>query len=320
MSAAPGDRPARREHRASRPGGAPAEAAPGASANPERRWLESHGIRPLKRRGQNFLLDPRVPAETVRRAAWPADAPVLEIGSGGGALTAALLAGGRRVLGLEIDPDLAGLLTERFAAEIAEGRCEIVLGDARRADLAALASRLRPAGGGLPWLAGNLPYAVTTPLLLRALEASASFSGAVFMVQREYGERLRARPGEKAYSSLTVRTAAQAEARSLLLVGRSAFWPRPGVESMVVELRFPHPPPYPGEIGRLERVLRAAFGQRRKVLENALAHGLGLTREEARALLERAGCDPRARAEEVELDRFATLAGLIPEPQPEPEA
>ena len=127
------------------------------------------------------------------------------------------------------------------------------------------------------------------------------------MVQREYGERILASAGEDAYGSLSVWVAAHATVRPLLRVGRSAFWPRPGVESIVIEFLLPDPPPFRGNREALERILRAAFGQRRKTLENALAHGLGLGKPPARLLCEEAGCDPSARAETLPLARFAAL-------------
>jgi 16S rRNA (adenine1518-N6/adenine1519-N6)-dimethyltransferase len=294
--------------------------------------------------GQNFLLDPRVPRETVRRAAWPLGAPVIEIGPGSGALTAELLAAGFRVTAVEIDATLVALLHDRFAAEVAGNRLRVVGGDILAMPLEPLLDAIadppqpapdalpRPpldappkpppdaplpdapaAPWGRPWIAGNLPYGLTTPILLRILAHTERLDGAVLMVQREYGDRLLARAGEDAYSSISVRRAAQACARQLLLVGRSAFWPRPGVESLVVELTFPRPAPYGGSIRALERVLRAGFGQRRKTLENALAHGLGWTKDETRSVIQRAGCDPGARAETLALDRFAALAELVGE-------
>jgi 16S rRNA (adenine1518-N6/adenine1519-N6)-dimethyltransferase len=294
----------------------------------ERGRLTAHGVRPRRRLGQNFLVDPGVSRETVRRAAWPAGAPVLEIGAGGGALTAELVTAGHPVTAVEIDAALVALLHERFAMEIADARLRAVEGDILAVPLEPLLDVLAglpappiPSGTsgaviappGRPWVAGNLPYGSTTPILLRVLACAGKLDGAVFMVQREYGERLLAGAGEDAYSSISVRTAAQARVRRLLLVGRSSFWPRPGVESLVVELVFPRPAPYPGPIRALERVLRAGFGQRRKTLENALAHGLGWTKEETRSVLQRAGCDPGARAETLPLDRFAALAALVDE-------
>lgn len=310
----------------------------------ERGRLTAHGIRPQRRLGQNFLLDPRIPRETVRRAAWPLGALVVEIGPGGGALTAELLAAGFRVTAVEIDATLAALLHERFAAEVAGKRLRVVVGDFLDVPLEPILDAIAdppgpaigvprgspvgappgppvdapppeatPAPPARPWIAGNLPYGLTTPILLRILAYAGRLDGAVLMVQREYGDRLLARAGEEAYSSISVRTAAQARTRQLLLVGRSVFWPRPGVESLVVELTFPRPAPYGGSIPVLERVLRAGFGQRRKTLLNALAHGLGWTKDETRSAIQRAGCDPAARAETLSLDRFAALAELVGE-------
>jgi 16S rRNA (adenine1518-N6/adenine1519-N6)-dimethyltransferase len=274
----------------------------------ERDWLVAHGIHPAKRLGQNFLLDQKVPSEIVTRASWTKGARVLEVGPGGGALTRALLAGGHPLLAVELDPALVTLLQARFAEEIAAGHLILTQQDFLRMDLTEAFQ-----GDAPLWLAGNLPYGVTTPMVLKALAHRDRLSGAVLMVQREYGERLTARAGQEAYSSLSVWIAAHAVARPLMRVGRSAFWPRPGVESMVVELVFPAVPPFPGIFPHLERVLRAAFGQRRKTLENALSHGLPLPKEEARRALLAAGIDPSTRAETLSLDRFTALAAQLPE-------
>jgi 16S rRNA (adenine1518-N6/adenine1519-N6)-dimethyltransferase len=300
----------------------------------ERERLEAHGVRPRKRLGQSFLVDPKISGLIVARAGWPAGAPIYEIGPGGGALTGPLLDAGHPVLAVEKDPVLCELLRERFAAPWAEGRLALVEGDALentpqtllrgearswgRAHLPA-ASRRRAAGPSAArcrssfWMAGNLPYPITTALLLLALSGRDLLDGAVLMVQQEYGDRLLAEPGTRTYGSITVWTRAHARVRKLLRVGRSAFWPRPGVESVVLELVFPDPPPYRGSRPDLERVLRAAFGQRRKTLRNALAHGLGRGRDEVEAAIRAAGADPGDRAESLGLDRFARLtASLFP--------
>ncbi len=279
----------------------------------EREWLESHGIRPRKRLGQNFLLDVGIAEAIERKAGWRPGAAVIEIGAGGGALTIALLAAGHTVTAVELDPGLAALLAERFAEETGEGRLVIRQGDILElplADLAPVASAARAAEADRrPWLAGNLPYGVTTAILLRALAVCDRFGGAVFMVQREYGDRLLARAGEDAYGSLSVWTAAHATSRLLLRVGRSSFWPRPGVESAVIELVFPETRPFPGDRRGLERILRAAFGQRRKTLQNALSHGLGRPKDEVHDGLLSLGIDPGARAETLSLERFAAIVG-----------
>lgn len=290
----------------------PAEARSGAPPRKEREWLEARGIRPRKHLGQNFLLDPRVPFEIVQRAAWSPPARVIEIGAGGGALTASLLAAGFAVTAVELDPALVELLRGRFAGEIAAGGLRVVPGDFLDPAVQRTLFGAPPEPTEPPlWLAGNLPYGVTTPILLCVFGLRNRARGAVFMVQREYGERVLARAGDEAYGSLSVWSAAHAESRLLLRVGRSAFWPRPGVESVVLELRFPEPSPFTGDRVRLERVLRAAFGQRRKTMENALSHGLARPKEETRRWLLETGIDPSARAETVPLEGFAALAARL---------
>ena len=268
----------------------------------ERQRLEAHGFRPRKRFGQNFLVDPRIPELTVARASWqPADT-VLEIGPGSGALTAALLSAGHDVRAIERDRDLVPLLLERFRAEREAGRFGVREGDALEADWTADLPLDRR-----PWIAGNLPYSITTPLLLRAFSYRDVFAGAVFMLQREYGDRLLAAPGSKTYGSITVWTRSHAEVRSVLKVGRSSFWPRPGVESIVVELAFPETPPFPGDRAVLERVVRASFSQRRKTLTNAMASGLGREKAWVLDVLKHAEVEPEVRAETLGLAEFARI-------------
>lgn len=282
----------------------------------ERGWIESAGLRPNRRLGQCFLLDRNVTRQIVGRAAMGVSSPVLEIGGGGGALTTLLLDAGRSVTAVEIDPALCDLLRERFASCVDSGRLRVVEADVLDLSLSELVDELRQRAGGDPapaWIAGNLPYGATTPILLRILEAGAAvrapgLEGAVIMVQREYGERMTAAPGGRDYSSLTVWTAAHATVRPLLRVGRSAFWPRPGVESIVVELRFPRPAPYAGDRKKLERVLRGAFGQRRKTLENSLASVLVRPKDLVRERILAAGVDPQVRAETLDLGAFAALS------------
>ncbi len=285
----------------------------------ERERLESFGVQPKKRWGQNFLVDPRIPELIVERAGWDDEDPVFEIGPGGGALTHALLATGRPVRALEKDRDLVEVLRSRFSSEIDQGRFAVEEGDALEAEWtssgpaesAALASVRE--SGRRPWIAGNLPYTITTPLLLKALSLRDHFAGAVLMVQREYGERLLAKVGTKSYSSITVWTRAQATVRSVLKVGRSSFWPRPGVESIVVEVALPETPPFGEDLPTLEVVLRAAFSQRRKTLRNTLASGLSLARDESENILESAEVDPGRRAETLDLPEFERLVAAFQE-------
>ena len=269
----------------------------------ERGWLLAHDIRARKRLGQNFLLDPRIPELIVERAALSLEEPVVEVGPGAGALTDALLRAGHRVHAIELDHSLLPLLEARFAGEIEAGRLTLAQGDVLEVSASALPPRAS--------LIGNLPYAIASPILVWAARHRALFRSAVVMVQREVAERLLASPGGREYGSLTVFLRTKAEVRSLLRVGRSSFWPRPGVESTVIALRFLEAEPWPGDLARLEQVLRAAFGQRRKTLENSISHGLHLAKEDARAALEAAACRPDARAESLSPLDFGRLTDVL---------
>ncbi|MCC7144190.1 MAG: ribosomal RNA small subunit methyltransferase A [Candidatus Eisenbacteria bacterium] len=286
-----------RSDQAERPSPEPIE--PGS----ERYWLARHAVSPRKHLGQNFLLDQQLIELIVERGAVRPGDVVVEVGPGGGALTHALLRAGATVFAIEKDLAVAPLLEERFRDEITAGRLSLRFEDVLAVPLEVLPPRAS--------LFGNLPYSITTPILEWAGRRRDRFSRAVVMIQREVGERILASPGGKEYGSLTVFLGAQAECRALVRVGPAAFWPRPAVDSMVLELRFVEPPPWSGEIARLERVLRAAFGQRRKTLENALAHGLGSDKEAIRTILLELGLDPGARAERISIEQFGRLTNRL---------
>lgn len=275
-----------------------------------RALLRRYGIRPRKRWGQNFLINPGILEKIVAAAEIsPADT-VVEIGPGIGALTARLTALAGRVVAIEIDRSLVALLKERFSA------CPnlfLVEGDALKADFDAL---IRAAGGTLPYkVVANLPYYVTTPLLTRLLNTNFTVRLLVVMVQKEVALRLVARPGTKEYGSLSVLAQYRSEAELVAVVSRGSFFPAPAVDSAVVKLRLRSAPPVavPDE-GLFFRVVRAAFGQRRKTLLNALAGaGLGRGRQEWEAVLKQAGIDPQRRGETLDLAAFAAIARVLAE-------
>lgn len=220
----------------------------------------------------------------------PAGRRVLEIGPGGGVLTAELLAAGARVTGWELDLTWAAELRRRLAGP----DLELVVGDALEIDWARLPS---------PTLvAGNLPYNVATVIIERLLPHHANVPKAAFLVQKEVADRLVARPREEAYGSLSVLVAAWARAKILGRVRPGSFRPPPKVDSAFVgfELRAS---PLPGkDMPAFVAFVRLAFGQRRKTLRNALAAGWG--REKAEAVLAAAGVGERVRAEELGLEEF----------------
>jgi 16S rRNA (adenine1518-N6/adenine1519-N6)-dimethyltransferase len=260
--------------------------------------LSAHGLRPSRALGQNFVAD----ANTVRRIARLADigpdSSVLEFGAGLGSLTLALAETGARVVAVELDRYLEPVL--RTVAEPVG--VEVIGGDAMTLDVAAL---LAERGGGSWSLVANLPYNVATPLVFRTLVEVPAVERLLFMVQREVGERMAAKVGDPAYGSVSVRVAYFAESTVVGKVPASVFIPRPRVESVLVRMdRRPAPAVDPAEVSynRLAAVVKAGFGQRRKMLRRSLA---GVVEPEA---FVRAGIRPDARAEELTVEEWGRLA------------
>src|SRR5499426_308485 len=161
-------------------------------------------------------------------------------------------------------------------------------------------------------VAGNLPYSVGKPILMALVEAGGAIDEMALMLQREVAERVAAVPGTRVYGSLSVLTQVACDVRLAFGVPPGAFSPPPQVDSAVIHLRARAIPPVPiAEPDRFRAVVRAAFGQRRKNLANALAAGLGLAAERARALISAAGIDPARRAETISLDEFARLTDVL---------
>ncbi len=256
--------------------------------------------------GQHHLVSGRLCAPLVEFLR-PAGGRVVEIGPGGGVLTAELLAAGAaRVVAWEVDPAWAVELRRRLP----EPRLAVVAGDALRLDWPALAR------GGPVLAAGNLPYNVATPILEGLLPQRRAVRRAAFLVQKEVGERLVARPGDPAYGGLSVLVAAYAEARRLGGVPRGAFRPPPKVDGAFVGLEL-HPPPLPDdEMPAFLATVRRAFAQRRKTLRNSLAAGWGRERAEAvlAAFLAAHPHPPTVRAERLSLDELVALHRLASGP------
>jgi 16S rRNA (adenine1518-N6/adenine1519-N6)-dimethyltransferase len=249
-----------------------------------------------KRFGQNFLHDGAVIARIVRVIdPQPADV-MLEIGPGLGALTTPLLERLPALHVVEIDRDLAARLRETF-----HDRPGLVVhaADALRFDFASLA----PAGTPLR-VVGNLPYNISTPLLFHLLEYGSAIRDMHFMLQKEVVDRVVAGPGSEAYGRLSVAVAARAEAHALFTVGPGAFRPAPKVESAIVRI-VPRPAPFAiDDFSAFDRIVTAAFSQRRKQLANALSRLLDESQ------IRSADVDPRLRPERLSAADFARLANV----------
>jgi 16S rRNA (adenine1518-N6/adenine1519-N6)-dimethyltransferase len=261
---------------------------------------EGFRARAKKHLGQHFLHERGV-VERIVQAVDPAPGDALvEIGPGQGALTFPLLQRHGALTAIEFDRDLLAPLA---AAARAHGDLRIVPGDVLDVDLGALARELSP--DGRIRLVGNLPYNLSSPILFHALDHAAAIVDMHFMLQREVVERMAAAPGGKVYGRLSVMLQAYCEVTSLFRVAPGAFRPPPKVDSAVVRLV----PRAPGTVGirdprRFAAVVRAAFGQRRKTLRNALATVAGA------ALIEAAGVRPDARAEQLSVADFVRLANI----------
>ena len=259
--------------------------------------------RPRPRFAQHFLVARGVIEAIVGLVRPDAGEVVVEIGPGRGALTEMLLASMDRLVAVEIDRDLVALLRARQGA----CRLRLIEGDILQVDLREV---LRDAGGYRLLIVGNLPYNITAPLIFHLLAHADCISRAIVMVQREVARRLVASPGSKDYSLLSVLVAMRAEVEIRLQVGRDCFRPVPAVDSSVVELCFAPKPRYAVEdVGCFDRLVRRAFGQRRKMLRNSL---LGLNPEGGRPWLEelgqQAGIELTRRPEELSIEEFIRLS------------
>jgi 16S rRNA (adenine1518-N6/adenine1519-N6)-dimethyltransferase len=275
----------------------------------------AHAARPPGRRrralGQHFLADPGVAARIVEAVGATGADLVCEIGAGWGALTPALAARAGRLVALEIDPTLQAGLAAAARRWPEADRVEVLQADARTFAYEGLRA-LRPSPAGRVLVVGNLPYSASKAILARLLEAHATLDVAVLMLQREVADRLAAAPGGRDYGALSVFWQRWAEVRRLLVVPPGAFRPPPAVESAVVRTTFlaASRVSVADEAG-FTRMVRAAFGQRRKTLANALRGGGLGSGDRLDAALARAAIDGRRRAETLSLEEFARLAEAL---------
>jgi 16S rRNA (adenine1518-N6/adenine1519-N6)-dimethyltransferase len=266
---------------------------------PLRETIATHGLDARKRFGQHFLLDLNLTRRIARAAGTLADGTTIEVGPGPGGLTRALLLeGAARVVAIEVDPRAIDALGE--LREASDGRLEVIEGDALQ---------IQPATLGPPprRIVANLPYNISTALLIRWLHAANDVADMVLMFQKEVVDRLAAKPRTKEYGRLSVLAQHVCEVRRLFDVPPSAFVPPPKVISSVAQLTPRPAADRLANLAPLERVTAAAFGQRRKMLRGALAG----TFADPIATLEGLGLSPTARAEELSVADFVRLAAAL---------
>ncbi len=269
-----------------------------------RQLMEEAGITFRHEYGQNFLIDPTVPERIAEACAEKEDVLVVEIGPGIGCLTQELCARYARVLAIEIDAGLIPVLDKTLAAY---SNVRVVCGDVMKLDLPSLIAE--EASGRDVVVCANLPYYITTPILMCLLECGVPFRRITVMVQAEVAARLVATPGKGDYGAITAVLRYYGEPCRLFTVPAGAFLPAPRVNSAVVSISLYREKPCRPQDERLFfSVIRAAFGMRRKTLSNALGALGGFSRAQIMEAITQAGIDPGIRGERLAVEDFCRLS------------
>jgi len=263
-----------------------------------------HDFAPLKRLGENYLIDGNIKDKIISALHVSGDDLILEIGPGLGALTIDLAKTGAGIFAVEKDKKAAAILNDTAPDEFPN--LKIINGDILKFDLDSVVkfpSRIK--------VVGNLPYYITTPVIEYILQNKGLITSAVIMVQKEVASRLLAKPGTKDYSSLSCFVQYHTRPEYIYTVKRTCFYPAPEVDSAILKLEIlPKPSVQVKDEERLFKIVRGAFNQRRKSIINSLSREavLGIRKEELAAILNNAGVDPASRPETLSLADFARIA------------
>ena len=271
--------------------------------------LQKHKFTIQKKFGQNFLIDSHVLERITEAAQLNSQDCVIEIGPGLGAMTQYLAKGAGRVIAVEIDRALIPILEETLSGL---SNVEILNADIMKVDLRRL---IEEKNGGRPVkVVANLPYYITTPIIMRLLEEKLPLQSITIMVQKEVAQRMQAGPGSKDYGALSLAVQFYAKAQIVANVPPNCFIPRPNVDSSVIRLTlYEEPPVLAQDEKKMFSIIRASFNQRRKMLINSLhnAPELAADKEAVRAALLSMGISEKARGEELTLTQFARLSDLL---------
>ena len=271
--------------------------------------LQKHKFNIQKKFGQNFLVDTNVLVKIVEAADLTKEDCVLEIGPGLGTMTQYLAERASEVVAVEIDKNLIPILEETLADY---PNVTLINADILKLDIRRLAEEKN---GGRPLkVVANLPYYITTPIIMGLLESGVPLKSIVVMVQKEVADRMQAGPGTKDYGALSLAVQYYANPQIVANVPPNCFIPRPNVGSAVIRLTRYEEPPIQANEQRMFAMIRAAFNQRRKTLANAVSNaaGLGLTREQVVQAIQKMGLSPTIRGEALTLEQFATLSKELP--------
>lgn len=266
--------------------------------------LQKHKFNFQKKYGQNFLVDDNILNKIIEASHITKDDFVLEVGPGIGTMTQYLAENARGVAAVEIDASLIPILKDTLADYT---NVTIIHRDILKVDIPALAAEMSP---DRPMkVVANLPYYITTPIVMGLFESGVPLESITIMVQKEVAERMQTGPGSKEYGALSLAVQYYASAELVTIVSPNCFIPRPNVESAIICLhRHKQPPVEVKDEKMMFSLIKATFGQRRKTLVNALSNQLHLPKEQLLRFLEERNLSPTVRGETFTLERFAELA------------
>ena len=262
----------------------------------------------MKRLGQSFLTDSEIVRKIIDCAELKQEDAVLEIGAGHGELTQPIAKIAGKIIAVEVDRKLCDNLKRKFARF---ENVQLVQADFLKLNIRSIFA-LEGEISGRVKVIGNLPYYITTPILMKLFREKELFSRLIIMVQREVADRMAAHPGSRTYGALSLAVSYHTEIEKVIDVSKECFRPQPKVDSALTNMRIRRKPPVRVRDEDLFfSFTRAVFGGRRKVLRNALIRAASVDREKAEKLLLSAGLDPGTRAENISLEQFARLFNTV---------
>lgn len=270
--------------------------------------LKKYNFSFQKRFGQNFLIDTHVLEKIVDEAGIDEDDCVLEIGPGIGTMTQYLCERAGSVIAVEIDKALIPILNDTLSSY---SNVEIINEDILKVDITNLCNKYN---NGRPIkVVANLPYYITTPIIMGLFESGCPLESITIMVQKEVADRMKCGPGSKDYGALSLAVQFYSNPEIVANVSPESFIPKPGVGSAVIRLtRYPKPPVEVDDEKYMFKLIRAAFNMRRKTMVNSLMSGnLGLTKEEILSAIDKLNLSPQVRGEALTLNEFAALSNIL---------
>lgn len=264
--------------------------------------LNQYGLRANKRLGQNFLINEQIIKEIIEKSNINENDTVLEIGPGLGSLTKELIKNAKKVIAVELDENMVNILKARFDNQ----NLEIINDDILKLDLNEITKKY-----GKIKIVANLPYYITTPIIMKLLEEEYDIETITVMVQKEVGERLCAIPGGKEYGAITLTVNYYSNAKIIINVPKNNFIPSPEVDSCVIKLDILKVPPIElKDKKRFFRLIKNAFSQRRKTINNSLASG-EFSKEDILKVLNKLNIDIKLRAEDLSIQDFANITNEL---------